>query len=170
MKVNIHNRCSDLKLVCGRYFSNGACWNEDPDEEIDAGSMKSMHLTPFLSTFEGVLTYDLKRKGVEPIYIRLLVAWKSEGYKKFRVQVHLIEYDKTFRWDIFNLNEYCQRYANQLGTYAGPIKDTWLIHDGKALMTRSELNFTQRDGVLNITIVSGVEYDAKRPIQIDTER
>jgi hypothetical protein len=104
-------------------------------------------------------------------HIRLLVAWKSEGYKNFCVFVHLIECNKWPYWDEIRLEEYYQRYADQLSTYTGPIKDTWLIHDGTVLMTELDLDFTQRDGVLNITISEGSKDEhAKRPEWINLNK
>jgi hypothetical protein len=168
MKVNIYNQCSNFQLTYQECFSHGAYWNKKPDWKVDAGRMTSTYLTPFLSTFEGVITYRLKRKGGMSKYIQLFVAWKSEGYKKFRVFVHLTESDKLFFRYTTKLEEYYQRHANQLSTYAGPIKNTWLIPDDTVLMTRLELNFTQRDGVLNIAISEGVkDKHAKKPIWLD---
>jgi hypothetical protein len=65
-----------------------------PDWEIEANSMMRAYLTPFLSTFEGILAYTLQRGHVnpdnqsKPTYVRLFVIWKSEGYKNFvRIQI-----------------------------------------------------------------------------------
>jgi hypothetical protein len=55
------------------------------------------------------------------------------------------------------VKEYYQRYANQFCTHTGPIKDTWLPRDGTVLMIGLELDFVQRDDVLNITISEGIE-------------
>jgi hypothetical protein len=177
MEVNIHNQCSNLKLTDRGCFSSGAGWNRYPDWEIDTGSMMRADLIPFLSTFKGVLTYQLQKEHVKPDdqselpYIRLLMAWKSEGYKKFCMFIHLIECNKQINWNRIKLEEYYQGYASQLCTYTGPIKDTWLMHGGTVLMTRLELDFTQRDGVLNVTISEGVENEHTRiPIWIDLER
>jgi hypothetical protein len=99
------------------------------------------------------------------------VAWKSEGYKKFRVFVQLIECDGTFYLCDIPLEEYYQRYANQLNTYTGPIKNTWMVYDDTVLMTELELDFTQRDSVLNITISEGVKDEyTKRPIWLSLGR
>jgi hypothetical protein len=60
-------------------------------------------LSPQLATFESILTYQLQRNYVksndqlESTYTLLFVAWKSEGYKKFRVCIHLIECDKQIK-------------------------------------------------------------------------
>jgi hypothetical protein len=177
MKVNIHNQCSDFKLTYRGHFSNGLRWNKEPDEEVDAGSTKRIGLLPFLSTFEGALMHVLERKHAktsnlpEPTRILLFVAWKSEGYKKFRVFVHLIEYDKKFDWDKLNPAEYYQRYTSQLCIYTDPIKGTWLMPNGIVLVTELELDFTQRDGVLSVTTSEGVvDEHAKRPEWIDLEK
>jgi hypothetical protein len=162
MQVNIHNQCSDFHLIRGRYFSTGIDWYEEPDEKVYAGDMMSIDLVPLLSTFEGVLTYDLKRKGAESTYIRLFVTWKSESYKELLVFVHLIEYEGWCGWGKNKLEEYCQRYASQLCAYTAPVKDTWLMPDGTVLMTELELDFTQRDGVLNITISEGIKNEHTR--------
>jgi hypothetical protein len=158
MKVNIHNRCSDFDLTDGRYFSIGIDWDKEIDEQVKAGDMMSADLVPFLSAFEGVLIYDLKRKDPELARVLLFVTWKSEGYKEFRVFVQLIEDHRWRNWRKTVLEEYCQRYASQLRTYTDPINESWLVYnDDKVLMTELELNFTQRDGVLNIIISEGVK-------------
>jgi hypothetical protein len=100
MKVNIHNQCSDFKLTDREYFINGTCWCEYPDREVDTDNIMRVGLIPFLSTSEGVLMYVLQRKDANfgnrsgPTCIRLFVAWKSEGYKRFFVFIHLIECSK----------------------------------------------------------------------------
>jgi hypothetical protein len=171
MKVNLHNQCLYFYLIRGRYFSIGADWDEKPAEKVYTGNMMSVDLIPFLSTFGGVLTYDLEKRGNDSIYIRLFVAWKSEGYKKFRVFVHLVEYEKWHGWGKNELEEYFQRYASQFCIYTGPIRNTWLMPDDTVLMTESELDFTQRDGVLNITISEGTKGEhAKRPEWVDLKR
>jgi hypothetical protein len=165
MKVNIHNQCSDFILTKQGNFSHGTNWNSYCNWRVDAGSMMSAALTPLLATSEVALAYKLERKLVRPVnqsestHILFSVAWKSEGYKKGRVFVHLIEYDEWFDWSRIKLEEYYQKYANQLCTYTDPIRNTWLTHDGTVLMTELELDFTQRDGVLNVTISEGTRDD-----------
>jgi hypothetical protein len=168
MKVNIHNQCSYLKLTKPRYFSTGINWNEEPSEELDASGIMSVSLESSLAEFEGALIYELRREyskignQPKPSHIRFFVAWKSECYKKLRVCIHLIESDEWFAWNEFKLKEYYQRYASRLNTYTSPIRDTWLTHDGIVLMTKLELDFKQRDGVLNITISKGIEDNYTR--------
>jgi hypothetical protein len=138
--------------------------------------MMSVGLKPSLVMFEGVLAYELQSKQVqsddqlEVSCTTLFVAWKSEGYKKFRVFVQLIEYDMGFYWYNFG-REYYQRHVNQFSIYTHPIKDTWLIENGAVLMTRLELDFMQRDGVLNIIISEGIrDGSTKRGEWISSER
>jgi hypothetical protein len=139
--------------------------------------MNSVDLIPFRVVFESALMYELERKRVitgnqpEPTDILLFVAWKSEGYEKFYVFANLIECDKQSYWRKTTLKEYYQRYANQLCTYTGPTEDIWLMSDGTVLMTRLELDFAQRNDVLDITI-SEVERDnnMRAPVHIDLER
>jgi hypothetical protein len=168
MKVNIHNQCLDFNLMDRRYLGSGAYWNEHPYWKLDTNNMMSTDMIPFLSTFGGFLTYELEKKYTKPDDLsesnacRLYIGWKSENYKELHVFVQLIEYDKTFSWDKIKLKDYYQRCTNQLSTYTDPIRDTWLIFDGTVLMTELELDFTQRDGVLNITISEGVEDEYTR--------
>jgi hypothetical protein len=158
MEVNIHNRCADFRLTGREYFSGGADWNKHPDWDVMAGNIMKADLIPFRAAFGGILIYELLRKHVNPgdktrpTSTLLLVAWKSEGYKKFYVLVQLIECNFQPFWFKIKPEEYYQRYASQLCTYTDPIKDTWLLPDGAIIMTRLELDFTQRDGVLDITI------------------
>jgi hypothetical protein len=180
MKVNIHNQCSNFELEDLEYFNNGADWNKEPDWWIRAGGIESAVLKPFLSTFEGFLAYELQKKHVKfdnllkSTDVRLFVNWKCEGYTKFHVFAQLIECDRVFYGDKITLKEYYRRYSSQLGAYTGPIKDTWLISDGTVLVTRLELDFTQkdwRDGVLNITISKGTrDKHTKRPVWFDLGR
>jgi hypothetical protein len=127
-----------------------------------------------MATFEGALICKLQREDVKPedqsksTHILFLVAWKFEGYGKFLAFVQLMECDKTFRWDEIEPEEYYQRYANQLCTYTDHIRNTWLIHDNMVLMTRLELDFTQRDSILNISVSEGVNDEhIRRPEQVD---
>jgi hypothetical protein len=100
----------------------------------------------------------------------LFVAWKLEGYNALRARVRLIECNKAFRWRKVDLKEYHQIYANQLWPYTDPIQDTWLISDGTVLLTKLESDFTQRDGVLNLTISEGIRGDRiRRPVWIGPE-
>jgi hypothetical protein len=168
MEVNIHNQCLDFKLTDRECFSGGADWNKWPDAEVMADNTMKADLIPFRAVFGGILIYELLRKDVDPsirlesTFTLLLVAWKSEGYKKLYVLMRLIECNLWPRWFKFKPEEYYQRYVSQLSTYTDPIKDTWLLPDGAIVMTRLELDFTQRDGVLNITISESVNDDYTR--------
>jgi hypothetical protein len=176
MKMNIHNQCSGFKLMNQRYFGNGTNWSNELDEEVDVGNITNANLTPLLAVFRGAAMYELQRKRVESddqlksIYTLLFVGWKTEGYKKLHVFIQLMEYDKTFRWQNYKLEEYYQRYDNQFSTYTDSIKDIWLMHDGTVLMTKLELDFTLQDGVLNIIISEGVKDEyTKRPVWLDSK-
>jgi hypothetical protein len=168
MKVNTYNQCTGYWLMRGVCFKIGADWNNYPDWDICASMMTNTDFIPFLATLEGVLTYELQKRNVEfddrseSTRIRFFVVWKSEGYKKFRAFVHLIEYDELLDWNRITLEEYYQRYANQFSIYTDPIRNTWLLDDGTVLMTRLELDFTQRDGVLGITVSEGSKDDHTR--------
>src|SRR5690606_16124189 len=116
----------------------------------------------------------LRRKDVkfhyqhESTHILLFVAWKSEGYKKVRAFVHLIKHEGWCDWSEAKLEEYYKRYASEFCVYTGLIEDAWLMHDGKVLVTRLELDFMQRDGVLNIIISEGVEDEhTGMPVWVD---
>jgi hypothetical protein len=117
MKVNISNQCSDFKLIGLKYLNSGAQHNGNFAREVDAGSIMSFELTPFRAMFEGALICKLQRKHVkpgnrpEPTDILLLMAWNSEGYKKFRVLVHLIECNKRPYWGLTEPEEYYQRLS-----------------------------------------------------------
>jgi hypothetical protein len=176
-KINIHNQCSDFKLTDKKCFSMNISWDKHPDYEVDASNVTGAVLTSSYAVFEGGLTYRLQRKSVksddqlEPTYTLLFIAWKSEGYKKLCARACLVECDKQITWNEYKLDEYRQRYHSQFSTYTGPIEDTWLTCDGTVLMNRLELNFTQRDNVLNIIISDTFRNDyAKRPVRLDPER
>jgi hypothetical protein len=79
------------------------------------------------------------------------------------VLVHLIECNE-WPYDEFEAEEHYKRYVSQLCVYTDPIRDTWSLSGGTVLMTELELDFTQRDGVLNITVSEGVKDEyTKRP-------
>jgi hypothetical protein len=175
--VYIHNQYPSFNLVDPKCFSIGADWNINPNEKIDTGSMMNVDLKSSLATFEGVLICKLQKEDDDTnrqpdlVYTLLSIAWKSEDYKKFHVLVQLIEHGETIRWDKIKAEEHCRRYTNQLGAYAGYIKDTWLLHDGTVLLTELELDFMQRDGILNITISEGIRDEhTKRPIWTSLKR
>jgi hypothetical protein len=163
MEVNIHNRCSDFKLInlipCAAYMY------KFPSVEVDTDNMTSAALGPSRAVFDGSLTYQLQRKSVKSddqlksTYTILFIAWKSDGCKVLCACVRMLECDKHIEWNGDKLYEYHQRYVSQLSEYTGPVNDTWLIHDGTALMTKLELDFTQRDGRLNIIISEGTRDD-----------
>jgi hypothetical protein len=174
IRLNIHNQCSNFKLTNRGFFSIGETWNGYSAWEIDAGSTLSIGFKPSLSVFEGILTYELQRRYAESserfesTYIRLVVIWKYEGYKKLRACINLIEYGGAFHWNNAKLEEHFQRYVNRFSTYTGPIKDTWLMDDATTLITRLDLDFTQRDDKLNVTISESVENEhTRRPVWID---
>jgi hypothetical protein len=166
MKLNIHNQCSNFKLTYRKWLSSGADWNKEPNWTINTGRMTSADLTPFLSTFEGAIMYRLE--GAMSTYVWLFVAWKSESYKEFHVLVHLIESGTKIDWYAFGLKTYYQTYANQLSTYTDPVIEAWLTRNGTVFMTGLELDFTQRDGVLDITVSEGGKDKlTKKPIWLD---
>jgi hypothetical protein len=170
MKVNIYNQCLNFKLMNRGCFSNGIVQGENLAPEVDTSSMMSVGFRPVPSVFKDVMTYELRRKCVKSseeldlIHIRFFVVWKTGGHKKLRAYINSVEYEEKLYWNNTRLEEYYQRHASQLYTYTGPIKDTWLMHDGTVLMTELELDFTQRHDVLNITISEGIgdEY-TRRP-------
>jgi hypothetical protein len=177
VKVNIHNQCSNFTLERIDWVNTGADWSNHPADKVDAGSMKSADLISFLPTFEGVLAYNLTRKNIMLDYlysrprIRFFVIWKSEGYEKLCAFVQLIKCGEQYHLDASSLEEYYRKYASQLSTYTGPIKDAWLLDDGIVLMTELDLDFTQKDGVLNIIISEGIrDGRAKRLEWVNLER
>jgi hypothetical protein len=139
--------------------------------------MTSVDSKSSLAAFEGALICKLQKEDVKSddqsklLYILLLVAWKSEDYKKYRVVLQLIEYDETFHWYEVKPEAYYQKYVSQLSTYTDPIRDAWSISDSITLITGLELDSTQRDGRLNITISESTSDDyGILPVWIDPER
>jgi hypothetical protein len=174
MKVNIHNQCSNFRLKDRKYLSTGEDWQPYLGEEVDTDHMMRVGFKSPPAMFEDGIMCKLQREHVKPgnqsTHILLFIGWKSEGYKKLHAFAQLIEYDKHVHWDKYTLKEYYQRYISQISTYIGHIKDTWLIDGNIVLMTRLELDFTQRDGVLNVTISERAEDDyTRRPDKINPE-
>jgi hypothetical protein len=177
MEVNIPNRYSSFESKYRGYFSGSADWNEYSVQEVDDKNTISVDSKSSPDRFKGALICKLQKVDVksdaqfESIYTLLLIVWKYEGHKKFRVFVRLMECDKAFHWDKVTLEEYYQKYASQLRTYTGSIKDTWLLHDNTVLMTRLELDFTQGNGGLGIIISEGVKDEhTRKPEWIDPKR
>jgi hypothetical protein len=177
MKMYIHNQCSYFKLVKREYSNTNIKWNKEFDVEVDTGNMTSAFLTSSWVDFEGGLMYQLQRKHIksddqlELTCTLLLVIWKSEGYKKFRVLVLLMECDKTFCWYKIRPKEYCQKYVDRFSTYTGPIKNTWQTRDGTMLTTGLELDLMQRHDVLNITISDGIkDYHTEGSVWLDPKK
>jgi hypothetical protein len=171
MKVDVHNQCPDFKLIDQKCFSYGAEWHMSSAREVGSRNMMSIEFKYSPEAFRGVVIYKLGRTYVKSKPIHLFLVWKSDGYKRFRVYVRLLEYDKPFVWSEIRLKEYYQRCTHQLHTYTDPIEDTWLIPDGILLMTRLELAFVKRDGKLKVTISEGIRDSyIKRPEWINLER
>jgi hypothetical protein len=173
MKVNVHNQCLDFKLKYRGCFSAGINWTKRLDVKVNAGyTTRAVLKSPYVAS-KGSLMYQLQRKHIKydgqlkPTYILLFVAWKLEGYKELHVCIRLIEYDKRIVWNGYKQEDYYQRYADQLSKYTGPIKNTWLTHDGTVLMTRLGLDFTKRN-VLYITISEGTKNShTRKPVWLD---
>jgi hypothetical protein len=175
--VNIRNQCSNFKLINGKYYYSDSCMDFHSSKEVETGCTNRLNFKPSLITFGSAILYQLQRKDIksddrlESTTTLLFITWKFEGYKELSVLVQLLECDKTFRWSKFSSREYYRKYVNQLCTYTDPIKDIWLTRDGTVFMTRLELDFTQRDGMLNITISEGIKEDhVKIPELIDPRR
>jgi hypothetical protein len=173
MEVNICNLCSDIRLIDGRDFSNYMSWNKCYTREVNGGGIMDATLTSLWASFEGYLAYQLQKETVksddrlESTSTLLFIAWKSEGYKELRACIRMVERSKQMKWDAYKLREYYQRYANQFSTYTDYTEDTWLMRDGTVLMTRLELDFTQRNNILSITISKSTKDDhTKRTVWI----
>jgi hypothetical protein len=171
--ISVHNQCSNFGLGEFECFVNGA--NSTHCRRGNSVNTRDVDFIPFLSTFGGAVTYKLQDRNYKPNHrpgaarIRCLVAWKSEGYKKFYMLIHLIEYNRWVKWNEIKLDDYCQRYANQFSIYTGPIKSTWLMPNGIVLMIRLNLDSTQRDGIMSITISEGVgDGYTKRLVWLDS--
>jgi hypothetical protein len=174
MQVNVHYQCSDFGIGEVRYFYRGAYSKNY--RRMSGYNVSNTDFVPSLSTFRGVVAHELQDKDYDPsnrpdaTRIQCLVAWKSESYKKLQVFIHLIESNLRIEWDQVKLDDYYQRYANQLSTYTGPIKSTWLMPNGVVMIVRVDLDFTQRDSILSITISDGVEDEhTKRPVWFDSD-
>jgi hypothetical protein len=175
--INIHNQCTDFDLTSPWYFNSNIYLKKRLDQKIDASGTMNVDFKYPPKVFEGVITYKLERKSIETdnlsesTCIRLFVILKCERNNKLCACMHLVEHEKRFRWNIAKLKEYYQRYANQFSTYTGPIEETWLIDDNTVLMTKLELDLTQRDGALNIIISEGAKNERTMTLKcIDSER
>jgi hypothetical protein len=185
IEVNIHNQCPGLVLTYVKHYGDGVFWHKGTDRRADTSNIASVKFILLRTMFRGSVIYRLFQGAViyrlqkvvksdeqpEPTHTLLFFAWKSEGYKKFCVFAQLIECDATFYWYKIRPEEYYQIYASQLCTYTGPIKNTWLTHDGTVFMTELKLDFMQRDGRLDLIVSEGISDDhTKRPVWFGSER
>jgi hypothetical protein len=115
MKVEIHNKSSDIELVDPLYFSDGAICYDPLDQKVAPHGMLSVAFRVNLTriTFKGVLICRL-RKGINSNqqssadatnidekwsnYVQLLVGWKVDRFKGPRVYMLLGEHGEKLTW------------------------------------------------------------------------
>jgi hypothetical protein len=147
MKVEIHNRCSDIELVEPLCFSDGAERCENPDRKVAPGGTLStaFRVYMFRVTFEGALICRLRKKGIdsdqqsstdttsidedESEHVQLLVGWKVSRFTEPKVYMLLGWHEKEFKWNEDNLKKQYECFCGRLEMHKSAIKSTWFIED-----------------------------------------
>jgi hypothetical protein len=151
MKVDIHNKCSNIELVEPVYFSDGATCDIPLDQKIEPnGALKTVFRIKFTrGKFEGAILYRLRKKGAnsdqqpdtettsngknQPNRTQLLVGWKLERLQDPRVYMLLVEHEEKLVWDGNKLIEQHNEFRGRLNVHNGSVTSTWLMEDGSVL-------------------------------------
>jgi hypothetical protein len=113
VKLIIHNQFPGVELVSPVCPGDGATCYLSPDQRVDVGSTMQAGFAIGLpqSKSIGALMYKLQRKNTDQsneghtsgtskvTCIQLVMIWKINGSKEFRVVLRLIEHDKGRVWD-----------------------------------------------------------------------
>jgi hypothetical protein len=151
MKVEIHNKCSDIELVEPAYFSDGAVCDMPPDQKVDPGNIlnTAFRIEFGQLDFEGALLCRLRKKRTNSdqqpdtdttninekwkSYVQLLVAWKVERFHEPRVYTLLGEHGERIDWTNDELKKQYNEFRGRLNVHNGAVESTWLMEDGSAL-------------------------------------
>jgi hypothetical protein len=176
ISLKIHNQSKDIHLTSPVNFIRGGEWHAVPDQGIDVNAImrNCIELDYGQGILEGALIYKIQRKDTvsdqssqnESKYTQLLVAWRVEHTKELVVRGLLVEHDGKLDED--KLRQLYQKCWHLFDTWVDPIKNGWLLNDGKELKT--EVKAMNGGYRWDISISEEVEYDDKRPLWIDTTK
>jgi hypothetical protein len=171
VKLIIHSQFSGIELVSPKHASDGAKCLQSPGQSAYVSSTMQVGFNINFSRKEpiGISMYQLKRKNKkqfnkdaissedETSCTQLIVIWKVNNFKEFRVVSRLIEHDKGRTWDIDNLMKLAKWY--QLYDTRVPIEYAYLVHDNIVLITRVCATREKEYYKLEMTIFEGSTND-----------
>jgi hypothetical protein len=189
MKVNIHNQCSNTKLVSPIYFGNGVVHPKLSDRRIDIGTRRKacFEINATQNEFKGVFLFKLKKKNRLSIYssnlfkrrkysnskakcVQMLIAWKVKNSKLF-LYVALVKHPKGFTWNEDYLKKLYDKNHDWLKEYNSARSDTWLMDGDIVLKTTVSVRDLKEIIELNISISKGEKsnFDMK-PLDVNLKR
>jgi hypothetical protein len=190
MKVNIHNQCSNTKLISLVYFCNDAVCPKLSDQQIDIGTkMKAcFEINATQDDFEGALLFKLQREEsrsniylsnlfVQQKYsndeakcVRMLIAWKVRISKIF-LYVSLVEHAKNFALNEEILKKLYSKNQNWIRRYNDIRSDTWIMDDDTVLKTTSSARDFKGILELSVSIFEGKKSGLDmRPLGVNFKR
>jgi hypothetical protein len=184
VKLVIHHQFPGIELVSPTYASRRSTCCLLPDQRIDVGStmQASFNIDLTRNRSIGVLMYKLQRKNSdqsngdltfsanEATCTQLVVIWKINSSKEFRVVSRIIEHDQCRIWDRDKLMKLTKLYK-LYDIQHGPVEETWLMQDNTALRIRDNMIHEKTCYKLEITISkTSIKDDARRPWCFDVDR
>jgi hypothetical protein len=184
VKLVIHNQFPGIELVSPVYAGRFVACHLSPDQRVVIGSTTQVGFNTSFSWGDpiGILIYELKRKNTknfnrniissedEATYFQLFVKWGFNSSKEFRVNLRVIEHDKSHIWDrdkLMELAKLHQLYDIQ----HGPVEYACLMCDNTVLRARMNATREEECYKLEITIYEGsVDEDTQRIQYLDMDR
>jgi hypothetical protein len=173
--INVHNRCSDVRLVSPVCFFNRGFHYRYPIKETWTGVMMKIGFNFDLDqdTPRGVLMYKVRRKGNTGFdhqsgvdntstrvtkevlkMMRLLVIFKFVHSEKLKVNTILVEYDNKH---VLNEDKLAQLYEKANDVYFGHDFSSWLMYDNTVLNIAHKV-VQKISPNLEIAIARGIRY------------
>jgi hypothetical protein len=156
------------------YFGDNVIWHIPPNQKVYVNDVARASFRRYVAKFEfkSALIYKLQRKKrLEYEYhydtdststkdtltnIQLLVMWRSDDRYNFSVRVLLIKHSITITWDEDTLEKLYHMHVALLKD-ARTVKDTWLLDDMTALITKA--NWEEESRSFKIAISEGTRKD-----------
>jgi hypothetical protein len=183
-KVNLvlHHQCPGVELVSPVHGSAGATCYLISGQRVNAGytAQASFNINSSWKESTGILMYELKntRKVNENTIsnrdearcIQLVIIWKINDSKGFRVFSDMMEYGKRCVWDSNRLTRLVIWYPT-FNIQHFTIERTYLVHDNVVLMTRMNVAYEGECYKLEMIISEGsINNVTWRPCYIDVDR
>jgi hypothetical protein len=188
--LNIHNQCSNVKLISPIYFGNGVVYPKLSDQQIDIDTeMKTCFtINTIQNELKGTMLFKLQRKenrfsiylsnifkrqgysNDEAKCIQMFIAWKVKNSKLF-LYVALVKHLKEFTWNEDKLRNLYYKNHSWLKEYNNTRSDAWLMDDNIVLKTTFNTRDLKNIPELSISISEEEKNDgAMRPLCIHLER